>query len=114
MEISIASLNDIPELCTLLNSLFSQEAEFLPDRQAQTRGLATVINGSEVGDILIARDDGEIIGMVNLLYTVSTALGAQVALLEDMVVSPNRRGQGIGSILIRDAVNSRKKKAVCA
>ncbi len=110
MEISIASLNDIPELCTLLNSLFSQEAEFLPDRQAQTRGLATVINGSEVGDILIARDDGEIIGMVNLLYTVSTALGAQVALLEDMVVSPNRRGQGIGSILIRDAVKFAREK----
>ncbi len=110
MRISIASLNDIPELCNLLNSLFSQEAEFVPDQQTQTRGLAAVINGSEAGEILVARDDGEIVGMVSLLYTVSTALGARVALLEDMVVASNRREQGIGSTLIRDAVKFAKEK----
>jgi GNAT superfamily N-acetyltransferase len=110
VEIAIASSNDIPELCDLLNSLFSQEAEFVPDRQAQTRGLARVISSSEVGDILVARDDGEIVGMVNLLYTVSTALGAPVALLEDMVVASNRRGQGIGTTLIRGAVKFAKEK----
>lgn len=44
MEISIASSNDISELCTLLNSLFNQEAEFVPDRQKQTRGLTAVLN----------------------------------------------------------------------
>ena len=110
MEISIASSNDISELCTLLNSLFNQEAEFVPDRQTQTIGLAAVINGSEAGDILVAREDGEIVGTMNLLYTVSTALGTRVALLEDMVVFPNRRGQGIGSTLIRHAVKSAKEK----
>jgi ribosomal protein S18 acetylase RimI-like enzyme len=111
VEISIASSNDIPELCGLLNSLFIQEAEFVPDRQAQTRGLAAVISSSEVGDIFVARDDGEIVGMVNLLYTVSTALGARVAFLEDMVVSPNRRRQGIGSNLIRHAVKIAKERS---
>ena len=110
MKISIASSNDIPELCTLLNSLFNQEAEFVPDRQTQTRGLAAVINGSEAGDILVAREDGEIVGMVNLLYTVSTALGTRVALLEDLIIFPNRRGQGIGSTLIRHAVKFAKEK----
>ena len=111
MEISIASSNDIPELCALLNSLFAQETEFVPDRQTQAKGLTTVINGAEVGDIIVARDDGEIVGMINLLYTVSTALGARVALLEDMVVSPNRRGQGIGSILIKHVVKFAKEKS---
>ncbi|MCP4430721.1 MAG: GNAT family N-acetyltransferase [Gammaproteobacteria bacterium] len=110
MEITIATLNDIDKLCELLDSLFAQEAEFLPDRGAQARGLATVINGTEVGDILIARNNGEIIAMVNLLYTVSTALGEPVALLEDMVVSPNGRGQGVGSKLIRQAIEFAKGK----
>ena len=104
MEISIATSNDIPKLCDLLDSLFDQETEFVPNRQAQTMGLAAIINGNEVGEILVARDDrGEIVGMLNLLYTVSTALGGRVALLEDMVVSSNRRGQGIGSELIKRA-----------
>ena len=42
--------------------------------------------------------------MVILLYTVSTALGEQVVILEDMVVSPDERGSGIGSMLLDHAV----------
>jgi GNAT superfamily N-acetyltransferase len=110
MEVTIASPKDIPELCDLLDSLFAQEAEFLPDRETQASGLAAVINDSEVGDILVARKDGEIIGMVNLLYTVSTALGERVALLEDMVVSSSERGQGVGSNIIKQAVAFAKEK----
>lgn len=110
MEITIASAKDITELCELLDSLFAQEAEFLPDRQSQVRGLAAVISGSEIGDIMVARKSGKIIGMVNLLYTVSTALGARVALLEDMVILPSGRGQGVGSKLIKFAIEFAKEK----
>lgn len=110
MEFTIASSKDIPQLCNLLDSLFAQEAEFLPDRKVQERGLTAVINSRETGDIIVARDDGEIVGMVNLLYTVSTALGERVALLEDMVVSPSARGLGIGSKLIKQAIAFAKGK----
>jgi len=34
----------------------------------------------------------------------STALGGRVALLEDMVVRPDARGRGAGSLLLRAAV----------
>ncbi|MFA7351481.1 MAG: hypothetical protein WC009_12035 [Methylotenera sp.] len=69
--------------------LFTQEADFKPDRVEQSRGLASIINNPEAGLILVARHHGgKIVAMVNLLYTVSTALGDCVALLEDMAVSP--------------------------
>ena len=42
--------------------------------------------------------------MVSLLYTVSTALGERVALLEDMVVAEQERDKGIGSRLLGEAV----------
>ena len=58
-----------------------------------------------LGDILVARDNGELIGMVNLLYTISTALGARVGLLEDMVVVSSVRGSGVGSQLIEFALS---------
>lgn len=109
VKISIAKNTDIPELCVLLDSLFSQEAEFNSNHDKQARGLASIINGAEVGEIIIARDATKIIGMVNLLYTVSTALGGRVALLEDMVVSPNNRGQGTGSKLIEYTINFAKE-----
>lgn len=104
IEIAPASRQDIPELCGLLAALFSQEAEFTPDRDAQSRGLALIIDNPELGLILAAWQSGRIVGMVNLLYTVSTALGERVALLEDMVVAPDARGAGVGSRLLRQAV----------
>lgn len=110
MEITEATIADIPELCVLLESLYSQEAEFKPNHEVQASGLAAIINGSEVGDIIVARRSGEIIGMVNLLYTVSTALGGSVALLEDMVVSPKARGLGVGSKLINQSIEFAKEK----
>jgi len=105
MNITTAKTSDIPALCELLTVLFSQEAEFMPDREAQRRGLDRIVRDPEIGHILVARDDGEkILAMVNLLYTVSTALGARVALLEDMIVSPGFRGCGVGSRLLEHAV----------
>src|SRR4030065_1242636 len=100
MQITPANTSDIPALCELLAILFSQEADFKPDHEAQSRGLARIIGNPEVGLIVVARQDSQVVGMVNLLYTVSTALGDRVALLEDMVVSPNARGSGVGSRLL--------------
>ncbi|MDE2593404.1 MAG: GNAT family N-acetyltransferase [Burkholderiales bacterium] len=99
-----ASEADIPALSALLSVLFTQEAEFKPDEQAQQRGLAMIIRHPDVGAILVARDGTRILPMVNLLFTVSTALGERVALLEDMVVAPEARGSGIGSALLSYAI----------
>ncbi len=104
MDITTATLADIPELCELLAVLFSQEAEFSPDHEAQRRGLEQILGQQEIGHILVARENGRILAMVGLLYTVSTALGARVALLEEMVVLPKARCTGVGSRLIEYAV----------
>ncbi|MEM7801148.1 MAG: GNAT family N-acetyltransferase [Chloroflexota bacterium] len=99
-----ATQKDIPELCTLLQYLFSQEAEFVPDRETQTRGLEKIISNPEIGIIWVARRDNKVAGMVNILFTYSTALGGPVAILEDLVVSPSARGLGIGSRLLEQAL----------
>jgi len=104
MQITPAKTSDIPALCELLSILFSQEAEFKPNHKAQSRGLSQIISNPEIGLIVVARQDSQVIGMVNLLYTVSTALGERVALLEDMVVSPSARGSGVGSRLLEQAI----------
>lgn len=104
MQITPANISDVPALCELLDILFSQEADFKPDREAQSRGLSRIISDPEVGLIVVARQDRRIVGMVNLLYTVSTALGDRVALLEDMVVSPEARCIGVGSQLLEQAI----------
>lgn len=106
MQISVAFESDIPQLCGLLHHLFEQEADFSPDVVVQQRGLSAVIRHPEIGRILVARRNGRLVGMINLLFTVSTALGGRVALLEDMVVSPDARGSGVGSALLKRAMET--------
>ena len=110
MKIEIATTSDVPKLCTLLDYLFSQEVEFKPNHKIQSRGLKKIINNNNIGNVFVAKKNKKIIGMVILLYTVSTALGEQVALLEDMVVSPNERELGIGSMLLDHAVKYATEK----
>jgi len=109
MKIRRATLEDIPFLCKLLDALFSQEVEFKPNRESQISGLKAILENEAVGVIFVAQKESEIFGMINLLYTISTALGGRVALLEDMVVSSHARGLGIGSKLIEYSIKYAKK-----
>ncbi|MES2183499.1 MAG: GNAT family N-acetyltransferase [Pseudomonadota bacterium] len=104
MRIEPARTADVPALCDLLHLLFTQEPDFSPDRAAQARGLHRILERPEAGCILVARQGGAVVGMVNLLYTESTALGARVAMLEDVVVAQDRQGRGIGSRLLQGAI----------
>lgn len=109
-EIRTAVAGDIAECSALLELLFSQEKEFTPDSIAQSKGLSLIIENPDTGRIFICESDGEIQGMVLLLFTVSTFLGKKVALLEDMVVAPAWRSKGIGSLLIEHAVEVARRE----
>jgi ribosomal protein S18 acetylase RimI-like enzyme len=103
-DIRRATTDDLPVLCALLGHLFAQEAEFTPDADAQARGLRCIIESPDRGDILVLCRHGTPIGMVNLLYLTSTALGSKVALLEDMIIAPTHRGAGHGNRLLDAAI----------
>ncbi len=110
MKIEVAEISDIPALCNLLDTLFNQETEFTSDKNAQVRGLKSVIENDDIGDILVARDNDNIIAMVNVLYTISTALGSRVGILEDMIVSSSVRGLGVGGKLLERALEFAREK----
>jgi GNAT superfamily N-acetyltransferase len=102
--IAKATLEDIPQLCGLLTLLFTQEADFKPDTGKQSAGLREIIEHPEVGAILVLRDGSTLVGMVNVLYTISTACGGRVAIVEDMIVRPEKRSGGLGSSLLASAI----------
>jgi GNAT superfamily N-acetyltransferase len=113
LKISTATLSDVPELCGLLSILFTQEEEFKPDFQKQAEGLNKIIENPETGCILKAEADGRIIGMVNLLFTISTFTGGRVCILEDMVVLPEQRGTGTGAKIL-EAAKDKVKEMGCS
>ena len=112
MNIRKADMYDIPSMCSLLSCLFSQEEEFVADYQKQQNGLKMIIEDSSIGDIYVATIDKKVVAMVSTLYSVSTALGARVAILEDMVVDEKFQNQQIGTKLIEYALDTLKDKKI--
>ncbi len=103
--IELATEHDLPGLIDLLEVLFEQESDFQPNRDKQERGLRLILDWPEMGAIFVARDaDEQVVGMVSLLYSISTAEGGRVCWLEDMVVHPDHRSGGLGTRLLNHAL----------
>jgi ribosomal protein S18 acetylase RimI-like enzyme len=113
VEIRRAFRDDIPQLCALLAELFAQEADFRPDAERQRRGLELILEDPDLGRVYCATESDVVVGMVTLLFTVSTAEGGWAAWLEDMVMHSNWRGRSIGSHLLKRAI-AEAKAAGCA
>lgn len=110
-DFRVAKTEDIPVLCELLWELFSQEVEFTPNKEIQEKALKKIIEDENIGDIFVAVKKNKVIAMVNILYTISTALGEKVAILEDMVVFKEFKNQKIGSYLIEFTLDYLKKNS---
>ncbi|MBL9144441.1 MAG: GNAT family N-acetyltransferase [Verrucomicrobiaceae bacterium] len=105
-----ATIEDLPQMVELLVALFSEEEDFAPDRQKQEHGLRLILEQPSRGRIFVLRTDHMIIGMINLLFTISTAEGGFAVLLEDLIIHPQHRRQGYGGKLLDHAVSYVKKK----
>lgn len=103
MNITNATLADIPMLSQLLDDLFSIEQDFKPNTDRQMRGMSLLLQQPNRAVIKVARDSaGQIIGMVSAQLVISTAEGAPSAWVEDMVVQEDHRGQGVGRALLQN------------
>lgn len=100
-----AGNKDIDAICHLLTALFTQEADFSVDTAKQARAVSTILSQPEQGQILLLKKETQVIGMVSLLYLISTAMGGKVAMLEDMIIAEDYRSQGLGNRLLEAAID---------
>ncbi len=105
-----ATIEDLPALTELVMNLMDVSGDFTPDRVLQERGLQLILEQPSRGRIFIVRNEDHIFGMVNLLFTISTARGGFVILMEDVVIHPDHRGQGYGTMLLDYVTEFAKKK----
>lgn len=109
-RIEPAVLEDLPRLVDLTMALFELENDFVPNREKQERGLRAILEEPNRGRIFVVRTDYEIMGMVNVLFLISTAMGGFVIQLEDVIIHPDFRRQGYGTQLINYVIDFAKRK----
>jgi len=104
---------DINILNTFLAELFAIEKDFKADHAKQKRALE-MITGSDAGAVIFMAESGSVpAGMINLQKIVSTASGGYSVLVEDLYVSEQFRGTGIGKKLLERAVQwAREQQAL--
>jgi GNAT superfamily N-acetyltransferase len=110
VAIEPATEADLDELSEMLGELFAQESDFRPDKDRQLRGLRLIFEQPSRGRVFVLRRDGAIVGMINLLFTISTAEGGFVILLEDLVIHKQFQGNGYGSKLLQHAIDFARQK----
>jgi len=90
---------DIDHLTGLLEALFAIEQDFVFDASRQRQGLAMMLDNPQ-GCLLVAEEDGQVVGMCSGQLLVSTAEGGFSLLVEDVVVDEKWRGRGVGRLLM--------------
>ena len=103
---------DVSAMVELLGYLFRQERDFSPVAAKQRRALEILLAQPAMGRIFVLTRGLKILGMVSLLFTISTAEGGKAAWLEDLVVRPDQRDRGLGTRLLRAAVDWARKEGL--
>lgn len=99
-HVDFATAGDVEAMADLLAELFALESDFKPQREKQLAGLRLILDTPAIGQLFVLRVDGRVAGMANALFTVSTAEGRKVVLLEDVIVAAGSRGRGLGRLLV--------------
>jgi ribosomal protein S18 acetylase RimI-like enzyme len=100
MSIEVVLLREVTdEDVNAINRLLPQLSRSAPPLDAGTLRRIASWDGSS---FLVARAEGEIIGMLTLVtFPIPTGLRAWI---EDVVVDESARGQGVGAALTREAI----------
>lgn len=101
-------VDDAEAMAGLLSELFTIEDDFAIDQQKQLGALHLLLQDANA-TLLVAEISGCVIGMVSMQGLISTAIGAKVGLIEDMIVTAHCRGQGVGRILLRAMIEESER-----
>jgi len=103
---------DLEAMVELLGYLFKQEQDFSPVPAKQRRAIESILLQPAMGRLFVLTRGSKVLGMVGLLFTISTAEGGKVAWLEDLIVRPDQRGKGLGTRLLRAAADWARREGL--
>src|SRR5437016_10665066 len=94
-----ATAADVPTIAQLIRAL--AEYERLPQWVDEARLHDHLFGLRPYAEVLLAEDDGEVVGFALFFHNYSTFRAQPGIYLEDLFVKPERRGRGHGKALLR-------------
>lgn len=105
MNIRKATIEDQGQVLALLKQLLIPGGEVKKDWSDSHDTIHKIIENPELGSILVADIDGEIAGVTTLSYPYAIRCGGSYSCIEENIVDPGYRGKGVGSKMLRAAID---------
>lgn len=102
---------DGPKLLSLLSQYCLEVGNVLSEDHLQA-AMVPLIKRPELGDLLVAEQNGELIGYVVITWGWGIESGGAEALVDEMFVTAEYRGQGVGTLLMTAALERAKDQEV--
>lgn len=111
---------DVTDAFSMLSAFLNEDEHYRASSQAYgDRGIQGLndalylfLEHPDLGFVWMAYDDDGVAGICVICYAVSTSMGALVAKLDDVSVKADRRGEGIGTVLINALKDQLTKESV--
>ena len=110
VNIREATINDQAEVFDLLRQLMTSANEESPINQPSAAETFRQVIEEEKGTVLLAEEDGRILGLVTLSYPVAIRCGGIYSCIEEFIVTEQARGKGVGSKLLEAAIDKATEK----
>jgi len=104
MQIRKATIDDQGTIMKLMKKLLITSGEVAQDWKDDAGVLRRVIENPELGSILVAEEEGELMGVTTLSYPTAIRCGGLYACIEENIVDERCRGKGVGGKLLRAAI----------
>lgn len=105
MEITLAQKEDSKGILTLQSQIYRISS--LPQN---ARHLLEKLLKADYCDLVVAKENGKVIGSAFIFYMPIPAHGKPFAYLEGMVVDKDYRGKGIGSAMLKKIIDLTRQK----
>jgi GNAT superfamily N-acetyltransferase len=96
-----ATADDTPAICRLIRGLAEYERLAHEVTLDEARVHAHLFGTRPFAEVLLAEEDGAVVGFALFFHNYSTFLAQPGIYLEDLFVEPARRGKGHGKALLR-------------
>jgi GNAT superfamily N-acetyltransferase len=111
---------DVSDAFNMLSAFLNEDEHYLASSQAYgDRGIQGLndalylfLEHPDLGFVWMAYDDDGAAGICVVCYAISTSMGTVVAKLDDVSVKADRRGEGIGTVLIKALKEQLTKESV--
>lgn len=97
-----ASASDTPQILSLLEEIMRHHGVGPPETVRLEATVATILDSTD-HMLLVADEDGRLVGLCALIFSLSTWSASPVCELQDVLVTSGRRRQAIGRGLVAAA-----------